>query len=349
MADLSAAALADAATAGGTPSWMVTWWQGVGGIGPSTMNPPFHSHWYVKWKGGSVFEYGRVSSIDAPALGAPTPKFLTYTPSGTTTGSVNGNQVTISVPLASLGGLASGDKIDQVAAYGMIEHADVTLNDWADQAKTFSYRIGTPAAKQHLADGYVQVSLDPSFSSPTLATLNQANNTWTAQLAGAPASGTVYARQILSKDLYTPVWDDVQAGPVAQRSFSFPAAITIDKSTYPDPAQTVAHLGQPVTFRVTVTNTGVVDTTGLKVADTFTKNAGYVSFSSISGSWSCSPKAKGGVTCTLSGTLTHGASAVVQIVLKPTAKGTFTNSACESGPLGDTQDCDSVTLTVLPS
>ena len=349
MADLSAAALADAATAGGTPSWMVTWWQGRGGIGPSTMTPPFHSHWYVKWKGGSVFEYGRVSSIDAPALGAPTPKFLTYVPSGTATGSVNGNQVTIRVPLASLGGLTAGDKIDHVAAYGMIEHADVTLNDWADQAKTFSYRIGTPAARQHLPDGYVQVSLNPSFTNPTMATLNPANNTWTAQVAGAPASGTIYVRQILSKDLYTPVWDDVQAGPVAQRSYSFGAAVTIDKSTYPDPTQTVAHLGQPVTFRITVTNSGPADGTGLAVADTFTKNAGYVSSSSISGSWSCSPKAKGGVTCTLSGALAKGASAVLQIVLKPTAKGTFTNTACESGPVGDTQDCDSVTLTVLPT
>jgi hypothetical protein len=51
----------------------------------------------------------------------------------------------------------------------------------------------------------------------------------------------------------------------------------------------------------------------------------------------------------LSGTLAKGASAVLQIVLKPTAKGTFINTACESGPFGDTQDCDSVTLTVLPS
>ncbi len=349
LADLSAAALADAATTGGTPSWMMTWWEGKGGIGPTTMAPPYHSHWFVKWLGGSNFVYGRVSSIDAPALGAPTPKFLTYAPSGTATGSVNGNEVTISVPLASLGGLTAGDKIDHVAAYGTVEHADVTLNDWADQAKTFSYRIGTPAARRHLPDGYVQVSLDPSFTSPTLATLNPANNTWTAQVAGAPASGTVYARQILSKDLYTPVWDDVQAGPVAQRSYSFAAAVTIDKSTYPDPTQTVAHLGQPVNFRITVTNTGPADATGLNVADTFTKNAGYVSSSSISGSWSCTPKAKGGVTCTLSGTLARGASAVLQIVLKPTAKGTFTNTACESGPFGDTQDCDSVTLTVLPS
>ena len=290
LADLSPAALADAATSGGTPSWMVTWWESKGGIGPTTMAPPYHSHWFVKWLGGSNFVYGRVSSIDAPALGAPTPKFLTYPVSGTATGSVSGNEVTISVPLASLGGLTAGDKIDHVAAYGMVEHADVTLNDWADQAKTFSYRIGTPATGQHLPDGYVQLSLDPSFTSPALATLNPANNTWTASIPGAPASGTIYARQILSKDLYTPVWDDVQAGPVAQYGFLFPAAVTIDKSTYPDPNQTIAHLGQPVTFRIAVANNGPADASGLTVVDTFTKNAGFVSSSSIAGSTSADRK-----------------------------------------------------------
>jgi uncharacterized repeat protein (TIGR01451 family) len=349
MADLSPAALADAATTGGTPAWMVTWWEGRGGIGPSTMDPPYHSHWFVKWLGGTNFVYGRVSSIDAPALGAPTPKYLTYAPSGNASGSVSGNEVTISVPLNKVGGLKAGDKIDHIAAYGMVEHADVTLNDWADQAKTFSYRIGTPAAGQHLPDGYVQVSLAPNFSNPTRATLNPTNNTWTAQVSGAPFSGTVYARQILSKDLYTPVWDDVQAGPVAQYSYDFAAHVNIDKSTYPDPNQTIAHLGQPVTFRITVTNAGPADATGLKVVDTFSKNAGYVSSSSISGAWSCAAKSKGSATCTLGGTLAKDGSAVLQIVLKPTAKGALTNTACESASPGDAQDCDTVNLTVLPT
>jgi uncharacterized repeat protein (TIGR01451 family) len=258
---------------------------------------------------------------------------------------VNGNEVTMSVRLSRVGGLMNGDKIDHVAAYSNVEHADVTLNDWADQAKTFSYRIGTPPSGQHLPDGYVQVSLDPSFTNPTLATLNPANNTWTAQISGAPFSGTVYARQILSKDLYTPVWDDVQAGPAAQYSYDFSAHVGIDKSTN----QTIAHLGQPVTFGITVTNAGPADATGVKVVDTFTKNAGYVSFSSIVGSWSCTAKAKGTITCTLSGTLAKGASAVLQIVLKPTAKGTMTNTACETAAPGDVQDCDSVDLTVVPS
>ncbi len=146
------------------------------------------------------------------------------------------------------------------------------------------------------------------------------------------------------------MWDDVQAGPVAQQSFLFPAAVTIDKSTFPDPNQTIAHLGQPVTFRIAVTNNGPASASGLQVVDTFTKNAGFVSSSSISGAWSCVGKnAKGSVTCTLSGALAKGQSAVVQLVLKPTVKGTLTNTACESGPAGDTQDCDLVTLTVVPS
>ena len=51
LADLSPTALADALTTGGTPTWMVMWWQGRGGIGPDTMAQPFHSHWYMKWLG----------------------------------------------------------------------------------------------------------------------------------------------------------------------------------------------------------------------------------------------------------------------------------------------------------
>jgi hypothetical protein len=173
----------------------------------------------VKWLGATVFQYGTVSSINSAALGAPTPKTLTYVPDGIATGVVNGNDVTITVPLTGFG-LVAGDKIDHIIAYSMVEHADVTLNDWADQVKSFSYIIGTPAAKQHLADGYVQVSTN-NFATSTLATLNSANNTWTASLPVA-GSGTVCARQVLAKDLYTPLWDDVQAGPPSCANFSLP-------------------------------------------------------------------------------------------------------------------------------
>jgi hypothetical protein len=221
MADLSPTALAQAAAL--EPSWMVMWWQGKGGLGPAAMTSgAFHSHWFVKWLGASTFVYGRVSSIDFPSLGAPNPQFLSYPVSGTATGSVTGNEVTISVPLANLMGLAPGDKIDNVTAYGLGGQGTgaVPVPFVVDQAKSFSYVIGTPASGQHLSDGYVQVSTD-NFATSTLATLNNANNTWTASL---PASGSaiVCARQILAKDLYTPLWDDVQAGPQSCVNVSMP-------------------------------------------------------------------------------------------------------------------------------
>ena len=327
---------------------MVVWWQGKGGIGPPTMTPPYQSHWYVKWRGGTTFEYGRVSSVDAPALGAPTPKVLTYVPSGSASGTVNGNDVTINVPLASLGGLTAGDKIDHVIAYSLVEHGSTTLNDWADQAKSFSYVIGTPAAAQHQADGYVEVSTDPNFTSSTRAVLNPADNTWTAALTGTPIAGTVFARQILAKDLYTPLWDNVQAGPVAEYLYNFGADLKVTKSA----DQTTAHLGQPVTFTVTVTDVGPLAAQGLTLTETFSKNAGYVSVAVTKGAWSCNAKpAKATVTCTLS-SLAANDYGVVKIVLKPTAKGTLTNTATVNatspGDPNTTNNTATVSIPVTP-
>jgi hypothetical protein len=75
-----------------------------------------------------------------------------------------------------------------------------------------------------------------------------------------------------------------------------------------------------------------------------------VSTSSITGSWSCVGKTtKRIITCTLSGALARNATAVVEVELKPTTKGTLTNTACESASPGDAQDCDHVTLSVLPT
>lgn len=221
MADLSPTALADAASTGGVPTWMVVWWEGKNGLGPAGMtSEPLHSHWFVKWLGQNEFVYGKVSSVDSAALGAPTPKALTYIPTGTATAVVNGNTVTMTVSLANVGPLTAGDKLDHVTAYSLVEHADATVNDWADQVKSFSYIVGTPVAAQHFPDGYVQVSTD-NFATSTIATLSSANNTWSAAIPSG-SSGTVCARQVLAKDLYTPLWDDVQAGQPSCVNFSLP-------------------------------------------------------------------------------------------------------------------------------
>src|SRR5204862_7178340 len=93
-----------------------------------------------------------------------------------------------------------------------------------DQAKSCSYQIGSAPVAQPLSDGYVEVSLD-NFVTSTLATLNAANNTWTASIPGT--SGTICARQVLAKDLYTPLWDDVQAGPAACISIGPPPPTSV--------------------------------------------------------------------------------------------------------------------------
>jgi uncharacterized repeat protein (TIGR01451 family) len=280
----------------------------------------------------------------------------------------------------------------------------------------------------------------------------------------------VYARQVLSNDLYTPLWDDVQAGPVAQRRF-FSADLSVAKTaspnpvfpgqqlTYtvtvhnagPDPAagvrltdtlpagvqfgsatptqgscsgtstvtcqlgtvaasadatltivvtpttaalgtivnsaavttdtldpnpannaatvsttvkaaadldvsqqadQSTVHLGQPVTYTIRVTNHGPSDASGLTLTDTFSRNAGYASFASVRGSWSCMAKpVKRQLSCTLGG-LSAGDYAVVQLVLKPTAKGTLTNTAAVSAGSPDDpvpgNNSSTLPITVVP-
>jgi hypothetical protein len=56
--------------------------------------------------------------------------------------------------------------------------------------------------------------------------LNSANNAWSASLP-VSGSGTVCARQILAKDLYTSVWDDVQAGPTTCTNVSMPPPTSV--------------------------------------------------------------------------------------------------------------------------
>lgn len=223
LADLSATAIATAAPL--SPSWMVTWWEGRGGIGPAGVSSgPFHSHWFVQWLGQTQFVFGKVTSLDYATLGAPQPRLAEYTPTGFASGTSLGNVVTFTVPLASVGGLMPGDKIDHITAYSLSNQGGGTPLFPVDQAKTFSYVIGTPLASQHLSDGYVEVSLD-NFQTSGRATLNPANNTWTASIPGN--GGTVCARQVLAKDLYTSTWDDVQAGPVSCFSIAVPVPTSV--------------------------------------------------------------------------------------------------------------------------
>jgi uncharacterized repeat protein (TIGR01451 family) len=141
------------------------------------------------------------------------------------------------------------------------------------------------------------------------------------------------------------LWDNVQAGPTAQRSYDFGADLKVSKTT----DQTTAHLGQPVTYTVIVTNQGPSLAQGVTLTDTFSKNAGFGAVTPTRGNWRCTVKAtKSQITCTLT-SLAVDDYAALTIVLKPTAKGTLSNtaSATEQSP-GDTDTTNNTTSVNVP-
>jgi uncharacterized repeat protein (TIGR01451 family) len=124
-----------------------------------------------------------------------------------------------------------------------------------------------------------------------------------------------------------------------------PAAdLAVTKVDSPDPA----HVGQQLTYTITVTNNGASPATGVTLTDNLPKTTGFGSVSSTRGS--CT-RSKQTVTCNL-GSLADGASATVTIVVKPTKKGTITNTASAAAstptdPVG-LNNSDSEPTTVLP-
>jgi uncharacterized repeat protein (TIGR01451 family) len=166
------------------------------------------------------------------------------------------------------------------------------------------------------------VSTDPTFASSTRAILNPADNSWTASVVGAPVAGIVYARQILSRDLYTPLWDNVQAGPVAEYGYNFGADLKVTKTA----DQTTAHLGQPVTYTVTVTNPGPDDATGVALVDSLSGDA--LPIVAVAGA---SPTTISGQTVTAAlGTVPAGGSATLTIVARGVLAGPLIDAALVS-------------------
>ena len=124
------------------------------------------------------------------------------------------------------------------------------------------------------------------------------------------------------------------------------ADLAITKSGSPDPA----HVGQNLTYTITVTNNGADKATGVSVADQLPKNAGYGSSAATQGSCAIKPS-KNVVSCVI-GTMANGASVTITVMVKPTSKGTITNTASVTATSptdpNTANNTATATTTVLP-
>jgi uncharacterized repeat protein (TIGR01451 family) len=148
-----------------------------------------------------------------------------------------------------------------------------------------------------------------------------------------------------------PVTVDLAAGEVAagKNLFATPYQADLGLTETVDPA--TGHLGQPLTYTMTVTNRGPADAKSLILTNTWNKNAGFASVST-DGKGSCTAKPdKRTISCTLS-TLAQAAGRnvwTVKLVLKPTAKPSVVSTASVSSPTDpDTNNTVVLTTPVTP-
>ena len=124
------------------------------------------------------------------------------------------------------------------------------------------------------------------------------------------------------------------------------ADLSVVKSDAPDPV----HVGQTVTYTISVSNDGPLVASGVTLTDTLPKNAGFGTATSTQGSCAVKP-AKRLVTCPL-GSIAAGGTVTVRITVKPTSKGTITNTAQVSATSppdpNSANNQDSETTTVTP-
>jgi uncharacterized repeat protein (TIGR01451 family) len=125
----------------------------------------------------------------------------------------------------------------------------------------------------------------------------------------------------LTADTSSPVGaSNPSAMAFASRTVTVPAHadMSVDVSDTPDPATA----GGTVTYTITVTNNGQDDAGGVTLTDTLPSGTAFVSPTVVTGTCTL-----GGATVTCSlGNLMNGASAMVAIVVRPSAAGSITNA-----------------------
>ena len=198
-------------------------------------------------------------------------------------------------------------------------------DDWlCGKAKRYRV-IASTKPIQHPTDGTVVGNFDAS--------------------AAAGGSETQTVKHIGSNVYFAVLYQDDAGNWGHLATARIPSAdLSLKKADSPDPA----HVGQPLTYTITVINNGPDTASGVTVDDPLPKSTGFGSASTTQGS--CT-RVKTSVTCNL-GSLASGDSARVTILVKPTQKGTITNTAtvASAQPIDPdkSNNSDTATTTVKP-
>jgi len=105
-----------------------------------------------------------------------------------------------------------------------------------------------------------------------------------------------------------------------------------------------------MTYIIAAANNGPAAATGVTVTDTLPKNTGFGSATSTQGS--CAPRPHSQIVDCNIGTMASGATVTVTLVVKPTQKGSYTNTvtvkATSPSDPNSANNTSSVTTTVTP-
>ncbi|MBA2373518.1 MAG: DUF11 domain-containing protein, partial [Chloroflexi bacterium] len=224
--------------------------------------------------------------------------------------------ITVDRPVADLS-LTKTDSPDPVLAGGDVTYTLTATNNGPTQATGVTITDTLPASVTFVSasSGCTNSGGTVTCLVGTLASGASAARTITVRTSQA---GTLTNSASVKGDQYDPTSANDTATATTTVNAAADLAVTIADA--PDPAT----LGQPLRYTIVVTNNGPSSAIGVTLTDTLPKNAGFSSASTTQGTCASKP-VKRTVTCSL-GTIASGASVTVMIEVKPTAKGTATNT-----------------------
>jgi uncharacterized repeat protein (TIGR01451 family) len=250
----------------------------------------------------------------------------------------------LTVNRAKIGGTTSGDFGAFVLTLDEIGKADLSLTktDAPDPVlvgQELTYTLTVANAGPHAATGVMLTDSVPSGATFVSAAAGQGTCTGTPTVAcslgtlgsGGSATMTIKIRPATAgtlTNLATVTSNETDPNPgnntaTATTTVNPSADLSVTQIDSPDPV----HVGQNLTYTITVGNTGSA-ATGVTLTDNLPRQAGFGSASTSQGSCDAKPE-KRLVTCAL-GNLVGASTAKVTIVVKPTSKGTITNTASVS-------------------